>query len=87
MLIQEYLNLKEQAWKEVKQGESYSYRYGQAVWNLLPKEVSDKIYLTDEDFFQWPNNRFHEIDMICYRLCEDWVEPETWLSTELPNSI
>jgi hypothetical protein len=30
-----------------------SYRLGQAIFNLLPKTVSDHIWCTPNDFFYW----------------------------------
>jgi hypothetical protein len=30
-----------------------TYRLGQAIFNLLPKEVSDTIWRTELDFFFW----------------------------------
>ena len=33
-----------------------TYRLGQAIFNLLPKEVSDTIYLTELDFFFWTDD-------------------------------
>jgi hypothetical protein len=87
MLMQEYIKLKHQAWKAVEEGRSYHYRYGQSVWNLLPKEVSDKIYSTSYDFFYWPDTNAFEIDNICHRLCEDWVDKETSLLIEIGHSI
>jgi hypothetical protein len=33
-----------------------TYRLGQAIFNLLPKEVSDTIYMTELDFFFWTDD-------------------------------
>jgi len=33
-----------------------TYRLGQAIFNLLPKEVSDTIYMTELDFFFWTDS-------------------------------
>ena len=36
--------------------ENKHYRFGQALWNLLPKEVGAPFYMTDKDFFLWADN-------------------------------
>ena len=36
--------------------ENKHYRFGQALWNLLPKEVGAPFYMTDKDFFLWGDN-------------------------------
>lgn len=36
--------------------ENKHYRFGQALWNLLPEEVSKPFYMTDKDFFLWSDN-------------------------------
>lgn len=33
-----------------------TYRLGQAIFNLLPKGVSDTIYMTELDFFFWTDD-------------------------------
>ena len=32
------------------------YRFGQALWNLMPSEVTDEFLLTEYDFFYWVDN-------------------------------
>ena len=32
------------------------YRFGQALWNLIPNEVSEPFWTTDKDFFYWKDN-------------------------------
>lgn len=36
--------------------ENKHYRFGQALWNLLPKEVQEPFYMTEKDFFFWADN-------------------------------
>ena len=86
MLMLEFLGIKQKAWDLVGQSDKRSpLRYGQALSQLLPAEITDQLIWGVNDFYYYENTRFHEIDMICYRLCEDWQEPEVWLSTELPK--
>lgn len=47
-------NLAQQASQEAN--ENKHYRFGQALWNLLPKEVREPFYMTDKDFFFWTDN-------------------------------
>ena len=42
------------AYKQMR--EVPTYRLGQAIFNLLPKEVSDTIYMTELDFFFWTDS-------------------------------
>ncbi len=32
------------------------YRYGQALYNILPKDITVEINGTDDDFFYWTDN-------------------------------
>ena len=51
----------EQAIKLVEQASQESteiqhYRFGQALWNLIPIDVSSEYLSTDKDFFYWVDN-------------------------------
>lgn len=51
----------EQAVKLVEQASQEStemkfYRFGQALWNLIPTEVSNPWHMTEYDFFYWVDN-------------------------------
>ena len=48
--MQKYIDI---ANKQVFDGIGYHYRFGQAMYNLLPKEVTEQIYMTKLDFFYW----------------------------------
>ncbi len=48
--VQKYIDA---ANRQTQEGTSYHYRFGQAMWNLLPKEVTEEIYMTKFDFFYW----------------------------------
>ena len=48
--MQKYIDI---ANKQVFDGIEYHYRFGQAMYNLLPKEVTEQIYMTKLDFFYW----------------------------------
>lgn len=57
--IQIYID---KAIKEVLDGAEYKYRFGQALWNSLPKEVTDEIYQTELDFFYWTDsNKVYDV--------------------------
>ena len=50
-----------QAAKLVEQAEQESlqnrnYRFGQALWNLLPVDWAGHYLFTDKDFFYWKDN-------------------------------
>lgn len=32
------------------------YRFGQALWNLIPIDISSEYLSTDKDFFYWVDN-------------------------------
>jgi hypothetical protein len=36
--------------------ESPSYRYGQALYNILPKDITAEINCTEDDFFYWTDD-------------------------------
>jgi hypothetical protein len=72
MKLVEFYEYSQQAWKAVEEGKHYHYRYGQALFNILPEEFTKAIYLSDDDFFHWDNERWQEIDDICYSLCDDY---------------
>ncbi len=83
MLMQEFINYTIQAWDLVEKSDKRSpLRYGQALWQILPQDVLDKLVWGETDFFYYSNDRYMDINMICYRLCSDWVEPEARLTTE-----
>ena len=42
------------------------YRFGQALWNVLPDKVTNTIYMTEKDFFHWSDERVEEILQIVY---------------------
>ena len=46
--------LVEQASKESLQHRNY--RFGQALWNLLPVDWAEHYLFTDKDFFYWKDN-------------------------------
>ena len=46
--------LVEQASQESLQNRNY--RFGQALWNLLPAEMTKKFLGTTRDFFYWKDN-------------------------------
>ena len=51
----------EQAIKLVEQASQESteikqYHFGQALWNLIPNEVSNQFHMTEYDFFHWVDN-------------------------------
>ena len=48
--MQKYIDI---ANKQCFDGVDYHYRFGQAMYNLLPKEVTEQIYMTKLDFFYW----------------------------------
>ena len=48
------VKLVEQASKEST--EIQDYRFGQALWNLIPIDVSSEYLSTDKDFFYWVDN-------------------------------
>ncbi|QAX99612.1 hypothetical protein AsFcp4_158 [Aeromonas phage AsFcp_4] len=62
MTVPETYNLIRKSLYETKN----EYRFGQAVFNNLPKEIADQIRGTDKDFFYWDNNRQREIIDYCY---------------------
>jgi hypothetical protein len=75
MLISEFLEYSQQAWKAVKDSDPRSpLRYGQALYLVLPDEFFEPIYQTDEDFFYFSNDRAGHIDQICYSMCEDYED-------------
>ncbi len=45
---QEYIN---EAWVKVEEGKHYHYRFGQALFNLLPLKVTGNLVTTPQDFF------------------------------------
>lgn len=72
MLISEFLEYSQQAWKKVKDSDQRSpLRYGQALYLILPDEFFDPIYQTDKDFFYFSDERAGHIDQICFSMCED----------------
>ena len=61
--------LIELAWKvyrDVNQDPRAKYRFGQALWNVLPDSVTKHIWNTDKDFFYWSDERVAEILEIVY---------------------
>lgn len=42
------------------------YRFGQALWNVLPVAVTNRIYMSEKDFFHWSDERVAEILEIAY---------------------
>lgn len=62
-------SLINEAWHvhtKVNQDPRAKYRFGQALWNLLPCQVSGELYMTNKDFFYWPDERVAEILEIVY---------------------
>jgi hypothetical protein len=75
MLLSEFLEYSQAAWNAVNDSDPRSpLRYGQALYNRLPEDVTDKLSWQDEtDFFYWSNNEFVDINEICYNLCSDYT--------------
>ena len=48
------VKLVEQASQESLQNRNY--RFGQALWNLLPAEITKEFLGTTRDFFYWKDN-------------------------------
>ena len=48
------VKLVEQASQESLQNRGY--RFGQALWNLIPVEMTAAYVSTDKDFFYWKDN-------------------------------
>lgn len=53
---QEANDLVVEAWRLVKEYESAKYRFGQALYNLLPEELYKHYHMTAYDFFYWSNS-------------------------------
>lgn len=56
-----------QAWIDVELYKTSSYRFGQSLWNLLPKGVTLHIHATKEDWFYEKNP--HIVIEKFYRNC------------------
>ena len=62
-------NFIQLAWNEyfrANKDPKAKYRFGQALWNTLPKSVTEHIHATDKDFYYWPDERVAEILEIAY---------------------
>lgn len=62
-------NYIHEAWynhTKVNQDPRAKYRFGQALWNVLPDKVTNPIYMTEKDFFHWSDERVEEILQIVY---------------------
>lgn len=62
----------DEAWynhAKVNQDPRAKYRFGQALWNVLPDKVTNPIYMTEKDFFHWSDERVEEILQIVYSEC------------------
>ena len=66
--MQKYIDI---ANKQVFDGIEYHYRFGQAMYNLLPKEVTEQIYMTELDFFYW-----NDYDAVMEVINEELTERE-----------
>lgn len=51
LTVEEAIVIHTKACQQVEDGQSYSYRYGQAVYNLLPKHLTEEIHMTKLDTF------------------------------------
>jgi hypothetical protein len=61
------------AWQYVWAFDYCEYRYGQALFNVLPKEFTEKFWATKDDFYYYHNSRWQEINEICFKYCDDYV--------------
>lgn len=58
------------AWIQVEHGKEYQYRFGQALYNLLPNYVTHQIYMTEFDFFYWTD--YNKVLEVAYnQLCKE----------------
>jgi hypothetical protein len=73
--VLEFIKLIREAEKHVEDGKPYGYRYGQALYNILPVECTDQL-TPSKDFFYWRDSRKDEIDSICLHMCEDFKPME-----------
>ncbi len=51
LTVEDAMVIHTKACQQVEEGQSYSYRYGQAVYNLLPKDLADEVHMTELDTF------------------------------------
>jgi len=53
---QEAQDLIQKAWHMVAEHHLVGYRFGQALWNIIPNDIYQKYSCTDKDFFYWQDS-------------------------------
>lgn len=75
MLLSEFLEYSQAAWDHVNESDPRSpLRYGQALYNLLPEDITVQLVWGETDFYYWNNYTFADINEICYDLCSDYIK-------------
>lgn len=65
LTVEEMNGIFAEAWLQSAKNPQARYRFGQAVWNLVPSEVNDIPSGSELDFFYWSDYRSNEITQIC----------------------
>jgi hypothetical protein len=73
MLISEFLEYSEAAWDAVHRSDPRSpHTYAQCLWAVTPAEFLARNKKATVGFIPWSDERYEEINQICFELCEDY---------------